>query len=203
MPTAYFNSEVRILKSLDHINIVRYIGSGQSDFRKFIAMELCDSSLERQIQFRPNGFDSEEFKHFLLHLTSALKYLQSKNIVHRDIKPANILLLNKTYKISDFGSARIIPPSHVYSSIHGTFEYCHPELFEALHAEILGISSPPTDFDSQHELWSIGVTLYEVATGQLPFNVDRSKVKMMHRMIVEKTARTIAAKEVYLNSFLN
>ncbi len=88
-------------------------------------------------------------------ILNGLEYLHSKNIVHRDIKPANILLQGDTPRLADFGISRVIHTSTL-TSVVGTESYMSPESFE-------GVRSAQTD------VWSVGVLLYKLLTGNLPF----------------------------------
>jgi serine/threonine protein kinase len=89
-------------------------------------------------------------------ILNGLEYLHSKNIIHRDIKPANILMHGDTPRLADFGISRALETATVSSTIVGTESYMSPESFE-------GMRSVQTD------IWSVGVLLYKLLTGFLPF----------------------------------
>lgn len=91
-----------------------------------------------------------------VEILNGLEYLHSKNIIHRDIKPANILMFGDTPRLADFGISRAIETATVSSTIVGTESYMSPEAFE-------GVRSVQTD------IWSVGVLLYKLLTGTLPF----------------------------------
>lgn len=127
--------------------------------------------------------------------------MRKENIVHRDIKPNNILTFEcdetTTYKLCDFGSARILKPNEEYSSIYGTPAYLHPDMFGKYYSQVLNIKSPKQTFTHIHELWSIGVTFYQVASGKLPFEPKNGRVdiKTMNKMIKEKPPGSISARQ--------
>jgi TANK-binding kinase 1 len=98
--------------------------------------------------------------------------LKRLNIAHRDIKPNNILLSilphgEHVYKLTDFGAAKEIDTNEQFTSIVGTEEYLYPGLYEKAFYK----SYSRNKFKAEVDLWSIGVTLYHTATGQLPFRV--------------------------------
>jgi TANK-binding kinase 1 len=101
-----------------------------------------------------------------------MRELNRLNIAHRDIKPNNILLTilphgEHVYKLTDFGAAKEIENNEPFASIVGTEEYLYPGLYEkAFYRNASG-----NKFNADVDLWSIGVTLYHTATGQLPFRV--------------------------------
>lgn len=136
-------------------------------------------------------------------LCSAVQYLRQVNLIHRDIKPDNILLAQRSdgrniYKLGDFGSARILRAKKTYTSLHGTFEFLHPDIFGKLFKAGLDDIDPDVMFDATHELWSIGATLYVSATGELPFlpQNGRENYKTMYAMITRKGRNHISAKEL-------
>ena len=89
-------------------------------------------------------------------ILNGLEYLHAKNIVHRDIKPANILMQNGVPRLADFGISRALQMTAVSSKIVGTESYMSPESFE-------GVRSVQTD------IWSVGILLYKLLCGYLPF----------------------------------
>ncbi|MGB9299631.1 MAG: ABC transporter substrate-binding protein [Anaerolineae bacterium] len=150
--------EARAAASLNHPNIVSIHDAGEANGSPFIVMELVKGeSLHKQ---RPEGL--EEIVAIACQVCAALEYAHAHDIIHRDLKPENVLLAaDGTAKLTDFGLARSIA-SRVTSEgvIVGTVFYLAPEL-------ALG-----QDFDGRADLYALGVMLYELTTGRLPFTAD-------------------------------
>ncbi|CAH4028987.1 serine/threonine-protein kinase TBK1 [Pieris brassicae] len=167
--------EFEVLKKVKHENIVKLLAieEEQEGRGKVIVMELCTGGSLFNILDDPEntyGLQEQEFLLVLEHLTAGMKHLRDNNLVHRDLKPGNIMkFINEdgstTYKLTDFGAARELQEEEQFVSLYGTEEYLHPDMYErAVLRKPVGKS-----FGATVDLWSIGVTLYHVATGQLPF----------------------------------
>lgn len=199
----YIEREANTLEMTHHTNIVKFLGREkiyQSE-RQVIIMEYCtQGNVKELIDLNPNGLHSAEFYRFGEQLVSAIEYLNRKCIIHRDIKPDNIMISKRgdgfsTYKIGDFGAARHLKRNQKYTSLYGTHEYLHPDLFAKYYYKALDITPKVDQFDYSHDFWSIGVTLFETGTGQLPFEPinGREDVKTMYRMIATKENGQISA----------
>jgi hypothetical protein len=159
-----FLLEGRIVGQLSHPNIVvvHDVGLGGDDAVPYIAMELVEgSSLESVLgQGQPTAVDRA--LDLVEQLASALAYAHQAGVVHRDVKPANILLTRDGVpKIVDFGVARISTAKLTGDArVFGSPAYMAPE-------QILG-----EEVDGRADLFSLGVLLYILVTGQLPFQGD-------------------------------
>ena len=165
IPAYHFSllkSEVTILSNLDHPNIVKYFGTFEDESYIHIVMEyLKGHDLDKIITLKKyTGFDEKNMCQIIHQLLKALSFIHSKNIIHRDIKPENILFSNKrnysSLKLIDFGLATFSNLDH--KSV-GTPFYMSPETIE-------GNSTPLSD------MWSVGVIVYQMITGKLPFQSE-------------------------------
>ena len=176
IPQYQFNllkSEVDILSNLDHPNIVKYFGTFEDEFFIHIVMEyLKGHDLDRIISLKNyTGFDEKNMCQIIQQLLKALAFIHSKNIIHRDIKPENILFSNKrnysSLKLIDFGLATFA--KHDNKSV-GTPFYMSPETID-------GNSTPLSD------MWSVGVIVYQMVTGKLPFEAVEKDNQQLYNKI--------------------
>lgn len=167
--------EFEVLKKVNHENIVKLLAIEEEEGtgNKVIVMELCTGGSLFNILDDPEntyGLEESEFLLVLEHLTAGMKHLRDNNLVHRDLKPGNIMKFlcddgATVYKLTDFGAARELGENEEFKSLYGTEEYLHPDMFEK------AVLRKPVNktFNATIDLWSIGVTIYHVATGNLPF----------------------------------
>lgn len=169
--------ELDLLLKINHENVVKLIDKDEQNGSKYslklLVMEYCNGgSLSSLIEQPENiyGLQQSEFLLVLKHITCGMNELHRLKIVHRDIKPNNILLQimptgEHVYKLSDFGAARQVEEDDQFTSICGTEEYLFPDVYE----RALINRHIQRSFKASIDLWSLGVTLYHVATGLLPF----------------------------------
>ena len=155
-------SEIEILSNMDHPNIVKYFGVYEDEYHIHILMEyLKGYDLSKIIKLKKyNGFEEKDISEIICQLLNALNFIHNQNIVHRDIKPENILFANKkdysTLKIIDFGLAT---NNLKKRSVVGTPYYMSPEMIDG-HSY------------HQSDIWSLGVIVYLMLTGEYPFEGD-------------------------------
>jgi predicted ATPase/serine/threonine protein kinase len=186
-----FECEARVASSLNHPNICTIYEVEEYDHQPVIVMELLEGkSLKERIREGPILID--ELLDFAIQVSDALKAAHAKGIIHRDIKPENIFVIGGTrVKILDFGLAKTPPapvaedqPTHesltLDGAIVGTTSYMSPE-------QVRG-----EEIDSRSDLFSLGVVLYEMATGHRPF-VGRNSALVMNAIL---NAQPFAASKV-------
>jgi len=156
-----FRREAHSVASLSHENLVAIYDVGEEKDVYFIVMEYIEgSTLKEQIQ-RRGSLPVEEALDIATKIADALEHAHQHNIVHRDIKPHNILIgKHGEVKVTDFGIARAISQATIThtGSVLGSVHYISPEQAKG------GYTSEKSD------LYSLGVVLYEMVTGSLPFS---------------------------------
>lgn len=198
--------EAETMAMAEHENIVKFfVRENINDIlgtRSAIIMQYCaNGNLQQIVDANPNGLQPEVFFDVAKQLVSAVEYLVKKNITHRDIKPENVMVVTSprgsTYKLGDFGAARCLEPKGKYDSLHGTTEYIHVDIFIKYYHTLLEIAPKVLEFDITYDFWSLGVTLYELAAGSLPFapKKGRKDLQTMYKMLSQKQNGQIAASE--------
>ena len=175
-----FRREARLASSLNHPNICTIYDIGEFKERPFIAMELLEGqTLNQRIAKKSIGIS--ELLDIAIQLTDGLEAAHAKGIVHRDIKPANIFLVDRgPAKILDFGLAKLA--AYRQPTATGTSESSIPTQVHFLEAEQTnpGASMGTVTYmspeqargealDARTDLFSVGVVIYEMATGVTPF----------------------------------
>lgn len=160
-----FMNESKVVSMLSHPNIVGIRAVSFKTKRKYLVMEYIDGISLRTYMDKRGALDFDEFISFSEQILAALEHAHSRGVVHRDIKPQNILVLKDGFvKVTDFGIAKIPEKDRgntISDNAIGTVYYISPE-------QAAGKST-----DTRSDLYSLGVMMYEMATGELPFDDDR------------------------------
>lgn len=175
-----FINESKAVSMLSHPNIVTiYDVSVRSD-AKYIVMEYIEGITLKNYMLKKGKMETGEILSMIEQVLGALEHAHQKGIVHRDIKPQNIMLLkNGIVKVTDFGIAKL-PNAEtvtVKDSAIGTVFYISPE------------QASGSKIDARSDIYSLGVMMYEMATGKLPFTAD-SPVSVA-LMQINDTARPV------------
>ena len=154
-----FLREAKSAAKLNHPNIVTVYDAGEQDGVFYIAMEYVDGNTLKDIIKRRGRIAPRGCVHVLSQMAEALSYAHEKKIVHRDIKTANTMwTVERKAKVMDFGLAKAIEEVRNHTTVvSGTPYYMSPE-------QTLG-----KNVDHRTDIYSLGVSLYEMATGTLPF----------------------------------
>ena len=158
-----FRNESKAIAVLSHPNIVKVYDVSFNEDIQYIVMEHIDGITLKEYIEQQKTLRWKEAVHFTVQILRALQHAHDKGIVHRDIKPQNIMLLEDgTIKVADFGIARFARASQhtVTDKAIGSVHYISPEQAKG------EITDEKSDIDS------IGVMLYEMTTGTLPFDAD-------------------------------
>lgn len=158
-----FETEAQAAASLSHPNIVSVYDVGVHDNIHYIVMEYVEGVTLKDF-LRENGpLPIEKIVDFSLQIASALEHAHSKKIIHHDIKPHNIIITESgLLKVTDFGLARAVSASTTVASSGaiGSVHYASPEQARGLFT------------DMRSDLYSFGITMYEMTTGRVPFDGD-------------------------------
>ena len=159
-----FKNESKAISILSHPNIVKVYDVSVTDKLQCIVMEYVDGiTLKEYLKQRGGALTWKETVHFATQVLSALQHAHSKGIIHRDVKPQNIMLLaDGSIKMMDFGIARFsrAQSQTVSDKAIGSVHYISPEQAKGERT------------DARTDIYSVGVMLYEMLSGKLPFDGD-------------------------------
>jgi serine/threonine protein kinase len=153
--------EIEIQSNLRHRNILRMHGYFFDSKRIYLILEYAaGGELYKKLK-KAKRFDERQAAIYISELASALEYCHKKSVIHRDIKPENLLLgRDGEIKIADFGWS-IHAPTSRRNTMCGTLDYLAPEMID-------GVS----EHDEQVDVWTLGILLYELLSGDPPFDTE-------------------------------
>lgn len=160
-----FKNESKAIAVLSHPNIVKVFDVSYGDLIQYIVMEYVDGITLKEYIEQQGVIDPREAIYFITQILRALQHAHDKGIVHRDIKPQNIMLISDgTIKVTDFGIARMSrsETKTMTGEAIGSVHYISPE-------QVKGSVT-----DARTDIYSVGVVLYEMLTGKLPFESDNT-----------------------------
>ncbi|XP_044941382.1 serine/threonine-protein kinase ULK2 isoform X2 [Mustela putorius furo] len=162
--------EIKILKELQHENIVALYDVQELPNSVFLVMEYCNGGDLADYLQAKGTLSEDTIRVFLHQIAAAMRILHSKGIIHRDLKPQNILLsyANRRkstvsgirIKIADFGFARYLQSNMMAATLCGSPMYMAPEVIMSQH------------YDAKADLWSIGTVIYQCLVGKPPFQAN-------------------------------
>src|SRR5919112_2149029 len=165
-----FRREAKSAAGLSHPNIVSIYDRGQAEGTYYIAMEVIEGRSLKELILTRGPLPIGQAIAFTLEILDALRFAHRHGIIHRDVKPHNILIGGERLKVTDFGIARAGASQMTEAgSIMGTAQYLSPE--QARGAPVTASS----------DLYSVGIVLYEMLTGRVPFTGDSAiEIAMKH-----------------------
>src|SRR5579885_1358208 len=167
-----FRREARAVAQLSHPHIVGVIDAGEDDGRPYIVFEYVEGETLKDLIRREGQLPVPEAVAYAIEIARALGAAHQRHIVHRDVKPQNVLIDHEgSAKVTDFGIARSLDDDGLTADgrVLGTTDYVSPE--QALGHAVTG----------QSDLYSLGIVLWEMLTGEVPFKGDSQvAVAMKH-----------------------
>lgn len=180
-----FQQELKFVSTLNHPNIVKVYGGGEDHGYWYMIMEYVPGMTLMKLIETQGHLSIQETLFFLQEIVSALKVSHEQGIIHRDIKPGNILITESGHcKLTDFGLAKGVNSNSSISqkgNIVGTIFYMSPE-------QTMGSKN----IDYRADYYSLGVTLFQMVTGKLPFP-GRTPLQVIQQHLVSKVP---SAKEL-------
>lgn len=168
-----FKNEARAAGGLNHPNIVTVYDAGEDNGILYLAMEFIEGSTLEALIRQQRTIATSQTIDIIRQVCAGLDFAHAKGIIHRDVKPGNIMLAgNGLVKITDFGIARAGEAMTITGQVVGTPNYMSPE-------QVLG-----KQLDGRSDLFSVGVILYEMVTGERPFE-GQSITTIMYKIVHE------------------
>lgn len=183
-------NEISILKLVSHPNIIHMDRFFETQSNIYFVIELIeDGDLFNNIVGRKT-FNDNELKKLIKTIAECLAYLHELGIVHRDIKPENILWDKKSDRLvlTDFGLAKVVLPNSKLSDTCGTLDYVAPEIINS------------QGYGMETDIWSLGVILYLVYYGKLPFSSDNDTSTLYN--IINGEINIDENKNIYANDLI-
>ena len=156
-----FHTEAQSAAGLEHPNIVNIYDVGSEDGLHYIVMEYIEGITLKTYIEKKGRLTFKEAVSIAIQVGRGIEAAHNKNIVHRDIKPQNIMISTEgKVKVMDFGIARAATSNTIHSDVMGSVHYSSPE--QARNGFI----------DGKSDIYSLGIVMYEMVTGRVPFDGD-------------------------------
>ena len=156
-----FRAEAQAAAGLAHLNIVNIYDVGEDHGINFIVMELVEGITLKEYIAKKGKLAVREATSIAIQVSQGLEAAHNSGIIHRDVKPQNIIIsTDGRVKVTDFGIARATTGNTINTAVMGSVHYSSPEQARG------GYS------DAKSDIYSLGITMYEMLTGQVPFDGD-------------------------------
>jgi serine/threonine protein kinase len=170
-------TEIDLMKLFRHVNIVRLLDHFENETYIYIVMEyLSGGNISRYLERMNDSLTEKQAAKIIYSVAQGIKYMNSFGIIHRDIKPENIMFTNPeenaAIKIIDFGLTKTLSPNETLNEGMGTISYCAPEVV---------LRKP---YNKEIDVWSLGVLLYLLLSGCLPFDDPSSDEEVIAKKVV-------------------
>ncbi len=180
-----FKSEAQAAAGLTHPNIVNVFDVGDDEGIYYIVMELIEGITLKEYISKKGKLSIKEATSIAIQVSMGLEAAHSHGIVHRDVKPQNIIIsTDGKVKVTDFGIARAASSNTISSNVMGSVHYSSPE-------QVRGGYS-----DEKSDIYSLGITLYEMVTGRVPFAGDTTVAIAIKHLQEEMVAPSIYTPEL-------
>lgn len=180
-----FRSEAQAAAGLTHPNIVNVFDVGDDEGVYYIVMELIEGITLKDYVSKKGKLSVKEATSIAIQVSMGLEAAHSHGIVHRDVKPQNIIIsMDGKVKVTDFGIARAASSNTISSNVMGSVHYSSPE-------QVRGGYS-----DEKSDIYSLGITLYEMVTGRVPFDGDTTVAIAIKHLQEEMVPPSIYAEDL-------
>ena len=180
-----FRSEAQAAAGLTHPNIVNVFDVGDDEGVYYIVMELIEGITLKEYISKKGKLSIKEATSIAIQVSMGLEAAHSHGIVHRDVKPQNIIIsTDGKVKVTDFGIARAASSNTISSNVMGSVHYSSPE-------QVRGGYS-----DEKSDIYSLGITLYEMVTGRVPFDGDTTVAIAIKHLQEEMVPPSVYTEEL-------